>query len=149
MTVERRARMEAHTLHQNMHAMAATAYLSTAVTYSPKMLLPLTLEWSTLCCLTCARLDCKSLPLTDTLGYQCEVLINKFCSIGPWAKCYTTFYIWNLRVLMLCSSFVPGKPFQPSLIFEGKARAYQNEAPFKCSTLGQAPCLTHKHWIRL
>ncbi len=26
--------------------------------------------------------------------------------------------------------FVPGKPFQPSLVFEGKARAYPSEVPF-------------------
>ncbi len=27
--------------------------------------------------------------------------------------------------------FVPGKPFQPSQMFAGKARAYPSEAPFK------------------
>ncbi len=32
--------------------------------------------------------------------------------------------------------FVPGKPFQPSLMFADKARAYPSEAPFRCSTLG-------------
>ncbi len=32
--------------------------------------------------------------------------------------------------------FVPGKPFQPSLMFAGKAKAYLNEAHFRCSTLG-------------
>jgi hypothetical protein len=26
-------------------------------------------------------------------------------------------------------AFVPGKPFQPSLMFVGKARAYPSEAP--------------------
>jgi len=34
--------------------------------------------------------------------------------------------------------FVPGKPFQPSLMFASKAGAYPNEAPFRCSTLGWA-----------
>jgi hypothetical protein len=34
--------------------------------------------------------------------------------------------------------FVPGKPFQPSLMFAGKAGAYPSEAP-------KAPGLTHKH----
>jgi hypothetical protein len=32
--------------------------------------------------------------------------------------------------------FVPVKPFQPSLMFVGKARACLSEAPFMCSTLG-------------
>jgi len=27
--------------------------------------------------------------------------------------------------------FVPGKPFQPSLMFAGKAGAYQTKAPFR------------------
>jgi len=31
--------------------------------------------------------------------------------------------------------FVPGKPFQPSLMFAGKAGAYPSEASFRCSTL--------------
>jgi len=30
--------------------------------------------------------------------------------------------------------FVPCKPFQPSLMFAGKARAYPSEARFRCST---------------
>jgi hypothetical protein len=30
--------------------------------------------------------------------------------------------------------FVPGRPFQPSLVFAGKAGAYPNEAPLKCKT---------------
>ncbi len=31
--------------------------------------------------------------------------------------------------------FVPGKPFKPSLMFAGKARAYPSEAPFRDSRL--------------
>jgi hypothetical protein len=30
-------------------------------------------------------------------------------------------------------AFVPGKPFQPSLMFAGMARAYPSEEPFRCS----------------
>ncbi len=33
--------------------------------------------------------------------------------------------------------FVPGKPFQPSLIFKIKARAYPNGMPFRYSPLGR------------
>jgi hypothetical protein len=45
--------------------------------------------------------------------------------------------------------FVPGKLFQPSLMFVGKTGAYPSEAPFRCSTLGYAPGLIHKLQTRL
>ncbi len=45
--------------------------------------------------------------------------------------------------------FAPGKPIQPSLMFAGKARAFPSKAPFRYSTLGQAPGLIHKHQTRL
>ncbi len=45
--------------------------------------------------------------------------------------------------------FVPGKPFQPSLMFAGKTGVYLSEAPFRCSNIGQAPGLTCKHQTRL
>jgi hypothetical protein len=32
--------------------------------------------------------------------------------------------------------FVPGKPFQPCLMFVGKAGAYPSETPFRGSTIG-------------
>jgi hypothetical protein len=32
--------------------------------------------------------------------------------------------------------FVLGKPFEPNLMFAGKAKAYLSEAPFRYSTLG-------------
>jgi hypothetical protein len=35
-----------------------------------------------------------------------------------------------------------------SLIFAGKAGAYSSEAPFRCSTPGSAPGLTHKYYTR-
>ncbi len=41
--------------------------------------------------------------------------------------------------------FVPGKRFQPNLVFAGKAWAYPSEATFRFSTLGQASSLTHKN----
>jgi hypothetical protein len=44
--------------------------------------------------------------------------------------------------------FVPGKLFQPNLMFVAKAVAYLSEAPFRCSTLGQVPAFTNKHWTR-
>jgi hypothetical protein len=36
---------------------------------------------------------------------------------------------------LLARVFVLGNPFQPSLMFAGKAGAYLSEAPFRCSTL--------------
>jgi hypothetical protein len=47
--------------------------------------------------------------------------------------------------LKLGRAFVPDKPFQLSLMFASKARAFQSEGIFMCSTLRQAPSLTHKH----
>ncbi len=37
--------------------------------------------------------------------------------------------------------FAPGKLFQHSLMFAGKAGAYPSEEPFRYSTLGKAPIL--------
>ncbi len=45
--------------------------------------------------------------------------------------------------------FVPLKLFQPSKMLVGEARAYTSEALFRCSALGLAPGLTHKHWTIL
>jgi hypothetical protein len=34
-------------------------------------------------------------------------------------------------------------------MFERKAGTYLCQAPFRCSTFGEVPGLTHKHWTRL
>jgi hypothetical protein len=41
------------------------------------------------------------------------------------------------------------KPCQGSVILASKAIAYLSEAPFRCSTLGQAPGLTYKYYTGL
>jgi hypothetical protein len=41
------------------------------------------------------------------------------------------------------------KPFQPRLIFVKKAGANPNDTPLRCSTLGQALDLAHKHYTML
>jgi hypothetical protein len=41
-------------------------------------------------------------------------------------------YEFSLKARM----YVPSKPFQLSLMFEGKAGACPSEASFRCSTLG-------------
>ncbi len=61
------------------------------------------------------------------------------------AQCYKTFNVCNFNEL----EFVTGKPFKPGLMFVGKSRFYLCEAPFRSSTLGQAPRLTHKHQTRM
>jgi hypothetical protein len=59
---------------------------------------------------------------------------------------FSLIYYWQVRPIKEhLKAFVPDKPFQPSLMFAGKAGAYQNEAPFRCYTLGWVPGLTHKH----
>ena len=50
-----------------------------------------------------------------------------------WGLYYKTFYGRNFRNKLV---FAPGKPFQPSLMFAGKDRAYPSGVPFKSSTLG-------------
>ncbi len=53
-----------------------------------------------------------------------------------WGQCDESFYgshlFMNFRNKL--------ELFQPSLIYAGKAGAYPSEAPFRCSTQGQAPC---------
>jgi hypothetical protein len=45
-------------------------------------------------------------------------------NIGPWCQSYKTFYGRNLQIFNNKLVFVPGKPFQPSLMFVGKTGAY-------------------------
>jgi len=45
--------------------------------------------------------------------------------------------------------FVPGKPFQPCLVFAGKAGAYLSESPFKTPLYGRLlalPTNTRQGW---
>jgi hypothetical protein len=50
---------------------------------------------------------------------------------------------------MMSKSIVPGKPFQLSLMFEGKTGAYPSEASLRCSSLRSAPSLTQVHFAKL
>ncbi len=43
--------------------------------------------------------------------------------------------------------FVPDRPFQPSLIFVSKAKAYPGEAHFRCSTVMLDPGPYSQHFI--
>jgi len=53
-----------------------------------------------------------------------------------WAQCHKTFYVRKLRIFVISYGACQCKPFQPSLMFVGKAGAYPSEAPFSYSTLG-------------
>ncbi len=83
--------------------------------------------------------DIHSSLLRKPMNYEQK----KFVNIGPRTQCIKTLNARNLRM------FVPGRPFQLRLIFESKSRTYLSETPFGCSTIGQAPALTHKHQSRL
>jgi hypothetical protein len=48
---------------------------------------------------------------------------------------------FNPVLIFMVYQPTPGSPFQPSLIVVGETWVY----PFRCSTLGWAPGLTHKH----
>ncbi len=50
--------------------------------------------------------------------------------------CYKTFSAVIYERLEYARAFVPGKPFQRSLMFVVKARIYPIEDPLRCSTLG-------------
>ncbi len=65
-------------------------------------------------------------------------------------QCYKTFYGCNLRILLLRVFVpVPGKSFQPSLMFVGKARSpLKNGAPERCFTQVSS-VLTLKRQTRL
>jgi hypothetical protein len=66
---------------------------------------------------------------------------KKFYSIGTWGQCYNTFYDRKLPTFVI----VPGEPFQPTLMFAGKAGAYLSGALLKGRLLG----LTRKYYNRL
>ncbi len=62
---------------------------------------------------------------------------EKFHNTDTSGQSYKTFYGCNLCNKLV---FVPGKPFQPSLMFGGKSGTYLSEASWRCSTL---MCVEH------
>ncbi len=63
------------------------------------------------------------------LGYSATFSLNE-------TQTYLGLMLLNFFTALSDKLFVPGKPFQPSLMFAGKARSYPSEALFRCSTLG-------------
>jgi hypothetical protein len=75
---------------------------------------------------------CQSLPPQSNI---CRLESNT--SKVPYETTILAANITNVEVTG--PAFVPGKPFQPSLMFAGKAYpvgAYPSEAPFRCSIVG-------------
>ncbi len=58
--------------------------------------------------------------------------------------CTTHHFLSNLRMGTINQCFFPNRPFLLSLMLASKSTDYPSEEFFRCSTLAQAPCLTHK-----
>jgi hypothetical protein len=68
--------------------------------------------------------------MIKTLGYSATKFIIKFYDTSPLVRTLSQMpNCLNARV------FVPDKPFQPSLLFAGNARACPSENPLRYSTL--------------
>jgi hypothetical protein len=76
--------------------------------------------------------------LRSVLAYFASVVIykSKICIIlNPGTNVIKHFTAVSYAFSQQARSFVPGKPFQSSLIIAGKAGAYLNEAPFTWATI--------------
>ncbi len=67
----------------------------------------------------------------------------------PTANIIELFCLEFMKFLNKLECLSPGKLFQPSPMFVGKAGNFPSKAFFRCSTLGQVSGLTHKHQTRL
>jgi hypothetical protein len=69
------------------------------------------------------------------------MLKNKqiFIPLSPRPNVVNLFMAVIYECSLKARVFVPGKPFQPSLIFVSGAKAYPREAPFRCSIVGSTP----------
>ncbi len=78
--------------------------------------------------------------LSGTNSSLLRIFVNygreKFYNIGPWVECNISFYVRNLRIFVGSQRvFVPGKLFQPGLMFQSKARGLpQSGASETCFT---------------
>ncbi len=74
-----------------------------------------------------------------------QTLFEGFCS-ARWTQCYIAFYVRNLRMFVIRQS-VPGKHYQPSLMFVGKAKSLYNFCFYSQNNLifGGAPEMRLTH----
>ncbi len=85
---------------------------------------------------------------TNTLAYYENMSFSAVKNLivkAPLAIVIKLFTAVSYNFSIYARAFITNKPFQPSLMFAGKAGAFPSEAPFKCSTLGLAPDFIHKH----
>jgi len=82
----------------------------------------------------------KILSIDEYSSLFCHIVIAKrkkcFVKLTPGPNVIKHFTAVIYECYKLVGVFVPGKHFQPSLMFESKAGAYTSEAPFRCSTVG-------------
>ncbi len=107
----------------------------------------------------CFYLQNRLIQTSQTGGQRCSDT-SPFST--PWfrrSRTYKIYYI-NYPFIWLAYNFCLIKYAlkcmvyrvevqQPGVMFLGKARAHPSKAPFRYSTLWQAPGLTHKHQNRL
>ncbi len=74
---------------------------------------------------------------------------KSFITLGPGSNVLKLFYVHNLRMFVISQSVCPWKAFTACVLIVGKAGTYLSEALSRCSTLEQAPGLTHNHQTRL
>ncbi len=72
-----------------------------------------------------------------------EFTLKRYIGLPTGSNVIKVLYVRNLRMFKLSFAF----PAQSNVC--EKAAAYPSKAPVKCSILGQAPGLTHKHMTSL
>ncbi len=81
-----------------------------------------------------------------------QTLVNygeKNYNIATGAIVIKLFTAVSYKFLQKARAFAPGKPFQPSLMFVGKARSLpKSRAPERCFTWVDS-CLTHRRYTKL
>jgi hypothetical protein len=82
---------------------------------------------------------------TNDVAYSQITTVKSFITLGLGVVEIKLFMPVMYKFSELARVFVPGRPFWLSLMFVSKVRAYLSETPFSCSTLREAPGLTHKH----
>ncbi len=85
----------------------------------------------------CRYAECRYAECRDTVSY------NKIRKLQTRAQCYKTFSFRNLLIFEIM--FVPGKVFQPSLMFVSEAGAYPSGISFQVLSSRVGSCLIHKH----
>ena len=78
-------------------------------------------------------------------GQSSNLYLNVVNFFNTWVQCFKTFYVRNLRFFLISWSVCPWQAFlaKSSVCKQGWSLA--SGAPFRCSIIGLASGLTHKH----